>query len=158
MRHKFFVAAMLAAMPAVVFCAGQSPAASEQTHPSTSAHANAVAGQANAARIEACGNVSAALLDAFEKGDFKTASANFNTQMLSLVDAQKMDGVHKSLTGQLGQLESRGTPQSMLTQGMVVVSTPMHYAKGDVSAVVACEEDGKVAGFWLRPAAPAASH
>lgn len=155
MHRKFLAAALIVTAPALAFAAGQSPTASEQAHPASSAHANAVAGQADAARIEACGNVSGALLDAFDKGDFKTATAHFNTQMLDAVDAQKLGEVQKSLTAQFGKLESRGTPQSAMYQGMAVVSTPMHYAKGDLSSVVACDKDGKVAGFRLQPAAPA---
>lgn len=155
MRRIKLIAGLLVAAPLLAFAAGQSPAATEQAHPSASAHANAVAGQADAARIEACGNVSTTLLDAFDKGDYKTASADFNAQMLGLVDAQKLGEVQKSLTGQFGKLESRGTPQSVMYEGMAVVSTPMHYAKGDLSAVVACDKDGKVAGFRLQPAAPA---
>lgn len=158
MHRTTFTAALLAAIPALAFGAGQMPAATEQAHPSASAHANAVAGQADAARIEACGNTSATLLDAFDKGDFKTARANFNAQMLGLVDAQKMGEVQKSLTGQFGELEFRGTSQSVMYEGMAVVSTPMHYTKGDLSAVVACDKDGKVAGFRLQPAAPPASN
>lgn len=157
MHRTVFIAVLLAAAPALGLAAGQSPAATEQPHPSASAHANAVAGQADAARIEACGNVAGALLEAFDKGDFKTASSHFNAQMLGLVDAQKMGEVHKSLTAQFGKFESRGTSQSVMYEGMAVVSTPMHYAKGDLSAVVACDKDGKVAGFRLQPAAPAAS-
>lgn len=157
MHRKLFAAALIAAAPTLAFAGGQSPTATEQAHPASSAHANAVAGHADAARIEACGNVSSALLDAFDKGDFKTASASFNAQMLGLVDAQKLGDVQKSITAQFGKLESRGTPQSAMYQGMAVVSTPMHYAKGDLSSVVACDKEGKVAGFRLQPAAPAPS-
>ena len=158
MYRTLIAAALVAALPALAFAAGQSPAATEKPHPSTSAHANAMAGQADAARMEACANLSSSLLDAFDKGDFKTATSSFDSQMLAVVDAQKLGEVQKSISGQFGKLESRGTPQNMMYQGMAVISTPMHYAKGDLAAVVACDKDGKVAGFRLNPVAPPASN
>ncbi|WIG55122.1 MAG: hypothetical protein OJF61_000908 [Rhodanobacteraceae bacterium] len=158
MHRVLIIATLIAALPMLAFAAGQSPAATEKPHPSSSAHANAVAGQADAMRIEACGNLSSTLLEAFDKGDFKAATSNFNSQMLAVVDAQKLGEVQKSIAGQFGKLESRGTPQSVMYQGMAVVSTPMHYEKGDLAAVVACDKDGKVAGFRLNPVAPATSN
>jgi len=158
MHRELIAAALIAAFPLLAFGAGQSPAATEKPHPSSSAHANAVAGQAEAARMEACGNLSGILLDAFDKGDFKAATAHFDNQMLAVVDAQKLGEVQKSIDGQFGKLGSRGTPQSVMYQGMAVVSTPMHYEKGDLAAVVACGKDGKIAGFRLHPVAPPPSN
>ena len=154
MHRTLIAAALIAALPVLAFAAGQSPAATEKPHPSSGAHANAMAGQADAMRIEACGNLSRTLLDAFDKGDFKAAIANFDGQMLAVVDAQKLGEVQKSIAGQFGKLESRGTPQSVMYQGMAVVSTPMHYEKGNLAAIVACGKDGKIAGFRLNPVAP----
>lgn len=153
-RHLLATALILAAVPALALAAGQTPAASAKPHPSASAHANAAVGHADAARIEACGNETIDLLDAFDKGDYKTAATNFNPKMLSLVDAARFADVHKSVTTEFGKLESRGTPQSLMYEGMAVTSTPLHYTKGDLAAVIACDKDGKVAGFRLQPAAP----
>jgi hypothetical protein len=158
MHRRLFAAALIAALPSLACAAGQPPAATEKPHPSSSAHANAVAGQADATRMEACGNLSTSLLDAFNKGDFKAATSNFDSQMLAVVDAQKLGEVQKSIAGQFGKLESRGTPQTVMYQGMAVVSTPMRYEKGDLAAMVACDKDGKVAGFRVHPVAPAGSN
>jgi hypothetical protein len=157
MHRHLLAAALIAVLPVSALAAGQSPAATEKPHPSSSAHANAVAGQADATRMEACGNLSGALLDAFDKGDFKAATTHFDSRMLAVVDAQKLAEVQKSIGAQFGKLESRGTPQSVMYQGMAVISTPMQYAKGDLAAVVACDKDGKVAGFRLNPVTPPAS-
>jgi hypothetical protein len=78
--------------------------------------------------------------------------------MLAVVDAQKLAEVQKSIGGQFGKLESRGTPQTVMYQGMAVASTPMHYEKGDLAAMVACDKDGKVAGFRVHPVAPGDSN
>ena len=158
MHRNLIGAALVAALPLSAFAAGQPPAASEKPHPSSSAHANAVAGQAAATRIEACTIRSGDLLAAFDTGDFKRVTSHFDSRMLAAVDAQKLGEVQKSLAAQFGKLESRGTPQSVLYQGMAVVSTPMHFARGELAAVVTCDKDGKVAGFRLRPIAPVASN
>ena len=158
MHRTSIAAALIAVLPALALGAGQPPAATEKPHPSSSAHANAMAGQAGAARIEACGNLSGALLDAFDKGDFKATAAHFDSRMLAVVDAQKLGEVQKSIGAQFGKLESRGAPQSVMYQGLAIVSTPLHYAKGDLAAIVACDNDGKVAGFRLNPVAPSASN
>ena len=156
--HRQLFAALTAAFPLFAFAAGQPPAATEKPHPSSSAHANAVAGQADATRMEACGNLSSSLLAAFNKGDFKAVTSSFDSQMLAAVDARKLAEVQKSIAGQFGKLEARGTPQSVMYQGMALVSTPMRYQKGNLAAMVACDKDGKVAGFRVHPVAPADSN
>ena len=73
MHRQLFAAALIATLSVSALAAGQLPAATEKPHPSSSAHANGVAGQANATRLEACDDLSASMLDALGKGDFETA-------------------------------------------------------------------------------------
>lgn len=157
MHRQLFAAALIAAFPMLAFAAGQSPAATEKPHPSSRAHANAVAGQANAARIEACGNLSTAMLGALDKGDFKAATSNYDVPMQAGLDAGKLATVWASIGAQFGKLESRGTPLTVMYQGMPVVTTHLRFAKGDLAAQVACDSEGKIAGFHLQPIAPASS-
>lgn len=125
-------------------------------HPASSAHANAMAGQTDAARIEACGQLASGFLDDLQKGDFKTATSNFGDQMKKAgLTAGKLGEVWQSLGTQFGKLKSRGDSQTVMYQGMPVVSTPLHFAKGDFVSQLACDKDGKVAGFYIRPAQPA---
>ncbi|HEX5961769.1 MAG TPA: DUF3887 domain-containing protein [Rhodanobacteraceae bacterium] len=157
MHRKPIVLALGAALPVLALAAGQPPASSAQPHPASSAHANAVAGQANAIRIEACGNQSASLLEALGKGDYKAATSDFDKQMKAGLDAARLGAFWASVGQQFGKLESRGDPQSVMYEGMSVVSISLHFTKGDLSAQVACDSAGKIAGFHVRPATPASS-
>ncbi|HEX7369812.1 MAG TPA: DUF3887 domain-containing protein [Rhodanobacteraceae bacterium] len=156
-RTLVLVALASALLPALAYTAGQTPLGGASAHPAASAHANAVAGQANAARIEACGNLSHAMLGALTKGDYKGATANFDSQMASGLDPQKLEAAWSTVGAQFGKLESQGTPQAVMYQGMPVVTTPLHFAKGNLAAQVACGKDGKIAGFHIQPIPPATS-
>jgi hypothetical protein len=147
-------AALIAALPVLAFGAGQSPAASEKPHPSSSAHANALAGQANAARLEACDDRSTEMLDAFGKGDFKAAASNFDSRMRANLDARKLGTLWSSMNAKLGALQSRGFPQAAMYQELFIVVTPLHFEKGGVRAQVICDMDSKIVGFHLQPLAP----
>ena len=156
MHRKLTVIMATAALAAPAFAAGQTPAAETSTHPASRAHANAVAAQADALRIEACGRIARGFIDDLAKGDFKTAVANFNGQMKAAVSADKLDETWKSLGDRFGQLESHGRPQTVMYQDMPVVTTPLHFTKGDFVSQLACDNEGKIAGFYIRPL-PAAS-
>ncbi len=130
MHRQLFAAALIAALPVLASAAGQSPAASEKPHPSSGAHANAVAGQANATRLEACDELSAAMLNALEKGDFKAATSNFDDQMRANLDAKKLGQVWTSVGAQFGALQSRGFPQAAMYQQVFIVITPLSFEKG----------------------------
>lgn len=130
-------------------------AMTSKPHPAAGAHANAVAGQTDAARIEACGQMSKRFLDNLEKGDFKTAVSNFDDKMKAGLSAAKLGEVWQSLGTQFGKLESRGDPQTVMYQDTPIASTPLHFAKSDLVSQLACGENGKIAGFYIRPLPPA---
>jgi hypothetical protein len=157
MHRKLFAAALIAVLPALAFGAGQSPAASEKPHPSSSAHANAVAGQANATRLEACDDLSASMLDALEKGDFEAATSSFDNQMRTNLDAKKLGQVWTSVGAHFGALQSRGFPQAAMYQQVFIVVTPLYFEKGGLRAQVVCGMDNKIVGFHVQPISPAAS-
>ena len=128
-----------------------------KAHPAGSAYANAVVGQADATRIEACGQMSHGFLDDLEKGDFKTAASNFDSKMKADLSAGKLGEAWQSVGAQFGKLESRGDPQTVMYQGMPVVSTPLHFVKSDFVSQLACDNEGKIAGFFIRPVQPASA-
>ncbi|HWG66889.1 MAG TPA: DUF3887 domain-containing protein [Rhodanobacteraceae bacterium] len=158
MHRPLIVAALIAALPLLAFGAGQPPAATEKPHPSASAHANAVAGQANAARLEACDDLSSAMLGALEKGDFEAASSKFDAQMRANLDAKKLGTVWTSVSAKLGALQSRGFPQAAMYQQLFIVVTPLYFQNGGVKAQIVCDMDNRIVGFHLQPLAPAASN
>lgn len=133
------------------------PAASAAAHPATSAHANAVAGESDAARIEACAEATGAMIDRLAKGDYQGATADFDAQMQAGLGADKLGEVWRQVGSQAGKLEGRGAPQNALHAGMVIVVLPLRFEKAELGAQVACNAEGKIAGFYLRPAAPASS-
>lgn len=161
--HRQLIALALLATPALVLAAPQQrPSESARPHPASSAHANAIAGQADAARIEACSQLSRAFLDELENGDFHAATSHFNDQMKAALSGGKLDEAWKSLGTQFGKLESRGEPQTVMYQGLPVVGTPLRFEKGSFVSQLACDREGKIAGFYVRPmpaasAAPASS-
>ena len=157
MSRKLFVVALIAAITPTLAFAGQPSATS--AHPAVGAHVNAMAGETDAARIETCTTATNTLLDNLEKNDDKAATSDFDATMRAHLSADKLSAVWKQVGSQMGTLQTRGTPQNMLYQSHVIVILPLHFEKGDLNAQVACDADGKIAGFFLRPdsAAPASS-
>lgn len=152
---RIFIALALSAL--AIPAAAQHPADTAKPHPAASAHANAVAGQADAARMESCGQAAQQFLDQLTKGDFKAATGNFDAAMQAGLGADKLGEVWKSVGTQFGKFESRGTAQNVMYQDMPVVSTPLHFEKGALVAQLACGKDGKFAGFHLQPLPSAAT-
>lgn len=146
----------LLAVPLFAFAAGQHPASSARAHPSTSAHANAITGAAGAQRIEACANAAETMLNALEKGDARTATADFDATMQQKLGADKLAEIWKEVEGKLGKLRTIGAAQNMMYEDYAVVIQPLHFQSGDLNAQVACGADGKIAGFFLRPGASSA--
>jgi hypothetical protein len=162
MHRKPKAIAMAALLAAPAFAVGQTPPAEASAHPASRAHDNAMAAQADAARIEACSHIARGFLDDLEKDDFIAAVANFNDQMEAAVSADKLGQTWKSLAARFGRLESRGNAQTVMYRDMPVVTTPLHFAKGDLVSQLACDNGGKITGFYVRPlpgagAAPASS-
>ncbi|HJR13359.1 MAG TPA: DUF3887 domain-containing protein [Rhodanobacteraceae bacterium] len=158
--HRKLIFATLAAlaMPAMSLAAGQQlPAATAQDHPAASAHANATAGEAGAARIETCTTTTNTLINHLEKGDFTAATSSFDATMKANLGAGKLGQFWKQVASQVGTLQGRGAPQNMMYEGHAVITLPLHFEKGDANAQVACDVDGKVAGFFLRPVSTPAS-
>lgn len=149
--HRKSIAIVLLAAPALAFAAPQHPSETAGAHPASRARTNAIAGQANAARMEACSRLSHIFLGDLAKGDFHAATANFNGQMKTGLGEDKLGQVWHSLGVQFGKLESRGEPQTVMYQDLPVVSTPLHFEKGDLVSQLACDRDGKIAGFYVRP-------
>lgn len=156
MQRLVMFAVLAATLPALAFAGG--PASTEHAHPSASAHANAMAGRASAARIEACTHAATALIANLDKGDFKAAMSDFDARMTANLGADKLAAAWQQVGQLVGTLQTQGAPQNAMYQGDVVVLLPLHFSKGNINAQVACDASDKVAGFFLRPvAAPAGS-
>lgn len=150
--RRTLIALAFAAVPAAALAVPrQPPAASGRPQPASSAQANAIAGQADAARMEACAQRSHGFLDDLAHGDFGAARAGFDGRMKAGLGKDELGQAWRSLAGRFGKLESRGDPQTVLYQGLPVVVTPLHFEHGNLVSQLACDHDGKVAGFHVRP-------
>ncbi|TAN06360.1 MAG: DUF3887 domain-containing protein [Rhodanobacteraceae bacterium] len=151
MHRSLLAVALVGALPAFATARPPSP------HPASSVQAAAVAGQVNAARMEACTHRSDALLDALGKANYSAATAHFDRDMKTRLDAAKLRTAWLGVGAQVGALKARGTPRSFLYQGFSVVATPLQFARGQLTAQVACNGAGQVAGFYIRPRNPGAA-
>lgn len=152
MHHKPAVMALAVFMLPALAAAEQQPADATSAHPAASAQANAAAGQAGAARIEACTTAANALIDHLAKGEDKAATSDFDATMRANLGPDKLAAAWKQVQSKAGNLGRRGAPQNMTHNGFVIVLLPLHFTKADFNAQVACDADGKIAGFFLRPA------
>lgn len=129
-------------------------------HPAASAHANALSGATNAARIEACSVATRRLVDNLEKGDARGAMANFDARLQGAMSARQLGEIWQSVNARLGTLVERRPVQNMLYRGMVIITQPLWFERGGLGLEVACNQEGQFAGLHLRPLgpAPAAAH
>lgn len=158
MRHSPRLAVLLVvSLSPWAVAVGQIPADTLSTHPASSAHATATAGQANAMRIESCVSATDALVDNLQHGNYQAATTDFDAKMHANLDAAKLAQVWRQVTGQTGVLQTRGRALNALYQGRVIITLPLHFQKASLNAQVACDTDGRIGGFFLRPASPSAS-
>jgi hypothetical protein len=110
---------------------------------------NALAPQAAAAEIESCIARADALLAALDKGDYQGAEMDFNPIMLAGMPPDQLKQAWESLPARFGTPGPRGTPHNSLSGGYAVITVPMPFTRMMLAAQVACEVDGKIAGFHL---------
>ena len=99
--------------------------------------------------------VATRLLDHLDAKEYAQAEALFTADMAAAVPADKLKQIWESLPLQVGAAQGRGKGQVAEHQGMQVVVVPLQYAKGALVAQIAVSNDGKVAGFLIKPAPPA---
>jgi hypothetical protein len=107
-------------------------------------------GMAHAASAD-CQAASTRLLDHLDKGDYAGATADFNDQMKAAETADKLAALWQSMPKQLGAPGVREAAQVSAVPNYAVVVTALHYGQGMIDAQVACDADGKIAGFYIRP-------
>jgi len=95
------------------------------------------------------------LLDQLDAGLYSEAEASFSTQMKAAVPADKLKAVWESLPAQMGAAGQRGQAHTSEADGHRIVVIPLNYANGQLQARVALDQNDKIAGFLLQPAAVA---
>lgn len=97
-----------------------------------------------------CEARSTSLLDAAQKGDFETATHDFDAKMRSALPPAKFKQMWSSLD-QFGTLTARGQAHPGKGEGYYLVMTPLLFEKATLVAQVACGADGRIAGFYIKP-------
>ena len=123
------------------------PATGEQAAESPAA---AAAKEAERRRASSCEADAKNLLDAAEKGDYATATRRFDAKMRAALPAAKFKAAWESLA-QFGALTARGQSHLSKGEGYIAVSVPLIFEKANLYAQVACNNDGKIAGFYVKP-------
>ncbi|MEO7916141.1 MAG: DUF3887 domain-containing protein [Dokdonella sp.] len=102
----------------------------------------------------ACKLQSEAMLDALGDGDYALASQAFNKKMRNDLPVAKLQEAWESLFTHFGTPKLRGDAQGKHGDGLSVIYTPLKFERGDLVSQVACDADGKVAGFYVVPQMP----
>ena len=97
-----------------------------------------------------CESRAKSLLDAAQKGDFATASRDFDAKMRGALPPDKFKEIWNSLS-QFGTLQARGQSHPGKGEGYFIVMTPLIFAKATLVSQVACGSDGLIAGFNVKP-------
>jgi len=107
------------------------------------------------AQKKSCTDSALRLLEAVKAHDYTRAAADFNAAMLAAIPAPKLEAFMKDLEAKVGPLQKIGPPSEVTVESMDVVSTPLAFAGAPIDSRIACDAEGKVAGFRLLPPKPA---
>lgn len=126
-------------------------AAAESAGQPTEAAAPASApDEADKRHAHTCETLAQNLLDAAQKGDYATATRDFDTKMRAALPAPKLKAAWESLA-QFGTLQARGQSHLAKNEGYIAVSVPLVFERANLYAQVACGSDDKIAGFYVKP-------
>lgn len=92
-----------------------------------------------------------ALLDKLDAGDFAAVHARFATAMSAAVGAEQLAQGMSALATQVGPLQSRGEPDVNTSDTGALVKVPLRYERGELTAIIAFDNERKVSGFAIRP-------
>lgn len=92
------------------------------------------------------------MLDALDAGDFAAVHARFDATMSAAVSAEQLAQGLKALATQVGPLQSRGEPDVKTRDIGALVTVPLHYERGELTAIFTFDDERKVSGFAIRPA------
>ena len=98
-----------------------------------------------------CPAASTRLLDHLDKGDYAGATADFDDHMKASLTSDALAKLWQTMPKQLGAPGARDPAQVTAIPNYAVVVTTLHYSQGMIDAQVACDADGKIGGFYIRP-------
>ncbi len=95
-----------------------------------------------------------AIVTCLAEGRWEDARRDFSARMREGDDAGRLAGGWARTVGMIGRYEGMGESFAHRAGDHTVVEVPLHFEAGDATARVIFDDDGKVAGLWLRPAPP----
>ena len=91
------------------------------------------------------------ILASMAEGQWEEARRDFNAQMTQRLDASLLADGWARMAGLVGAYEGMGEPFAHRVADHTVVEIPLRFEAGEATGRVVFDEDGKVAGLWLRP-------
>jgi hypothetical protein len=92
-----------------------------------------------------------AVLASMTEGRWGEARRDFNAQMSQRLDAKRLADGWARMAALVGAYEGMGEPFAHRVADHTVVEIPLRFEAGEATGRVVFDEDGKVAGLWLRP-------
>ncbi len=99
-----------------------------------------------------CQVTSSKMLDHLDQGDYAGATADFDGTMKAARDSRQAGralAVHDATVWRCPACANRR--RSAQQCNYVVVVTALHYGQSVIDAQVACDADGKIGGFYIKP-------
>ena len=91
------------------------------------------------------------ILAAMAEGQWEEARRDFNARMSQGLDANRLAEGWARMAGLVGAYEGMGEPFAHRVADHTVVEIPLRFEAGEATGRVTFDQDGKVAGLWLRP-------
>lgn len=91
------------------------------------------------------------VLDTIDTGDFAAVHARFDAAMAAAISAEQLAQGLGALANQVGPLQSRGEPDVKTRDIGALVTIPLHYERGELTAIFTFDNERKISGFAIRP-------
>jgi hypothetical protein len=85
------------------------------------------------------------------EGRWEEARRDFNAKMSEALDGRRLADAWARMASLVGGYEGMGEPFAHRVADHTVVEIPLRFEAGEATGRVVFDEDGKVAGLWLRP-------
>ena len=85
------------------------------------------------------------------EGRWEEARRDFNAKMSQALDGKRLAAAWARMASLVGGYEGMGEPFAHRVADHAVVEVPLRFEAGEATGRVVFDEDGKVAGLWLRP-------
>jgi len=92
-----------------------------------------------------------AIFAAITEGRWEEARRDLNAKMSQGLDAKRLADGWAHMAGLVGAYEGMGEPFAHRVAENTVVEIPLRFEAGEATGRVVFDEDGKVAGLWMRP-------